>query len=418
MLRLSYLVVCLASMTGLTASGSDQIPGAPQERPIAIENATIHTISGDVLESATLVFEDGKITQIGADIGLPDDCQIIDGNDKHVYPSMIESYADMGLVEINSISATIDSRETGDTNPNVQAVEAFNPDSELIPVTRANGVLLSMTVPEGGLIAGRSALMMLDGWTWEDMTLQSDVGMHVRWPSRNSDVEKLETWLRDAEHYAAAREESNSSQLKDLRLEAMRPVIKGKMPLIVTAFGLDEIETAVAFAQRHSLRLIIYGGYDAPLCASLLKKADVPVIVGSVYRTPRRRHRPYDDPYALPAKLQAAGIRFCISAGGRFGASGVRNLPYNAATAAAYGLTEEQALRSITLSAAEILDVADRVGSIETGKDATLFIADGNILETETQVEQAFIQGREVDLSSKHTQLYEKYRTKYQRMSE
>lgn len=404
-------------MTLSVSNASDQIPGAPQSKPIAIKNAILHTVSGETLTGATIVFEDGKITQIGKDAELPEGTEIIDGSGKHVYPSLIESYSDMGLVEINSVRATIDSRETGDFNPNVRAAVAFNPDSEHIPVTRANGVLLAVTAPSGGIVSGRSSLMMLDGWTWEDMTLQSDLGMHVRWPRRESDVDEFEKVVGQAKRYIEARANSKVSQVKDMRLEAMIPFIEGKIPMIVDAASLNEIESAVSFANKHGLRIIINGGYEAPECAELLKAMDVPVIVGSVYRIPGQRNRAYDEGYTLPARLVEAGIEFCISAGGRFGASGVRNLPYNAAAAVGYGLSEEQALRSITLSAAEILGVEDRVGSLEVGKDATLFITDGNILETATQVEAAFIQGRTVDLDNKHKQLNRKYSTKYERMA-
>ncbi|MGN6543974.1 MAG: amidohydrolase family protein, partial [Aureliella sp.] len=201
----------------------------------------------------------------------------------------------------------------------------------------------------------------------------------------------------------------------DARLEALVPVLERTMPLIATAYLAPQIRSAVAFARQHNVRLIIYGGYDALDCQEVLLAEKVPVIVGGVYRLPTRRDQPYDDPYTLPSRLHKAGIAFCIATAGRFGGSTLRNLPYHAATAAAYGLDPEVALRSITLSTAEILSVADRVGSLAVGRDATLFIADGDILETPTQVTHAFIQGRPVDLGSRHTLLYEKYKAKYER---
>jgi imidazolonepropionase-like amidohydrolase len=395
---------------------SDQIPGKEQSKPIAIVGGAVYTISGSIIEQGTVVFDKGKIVAVGAEADVPEGAEIVDAAGKHVYPSLIESMSDIGLVEINSVSATVDNTEIGSVNPNVRAVAAFNPDSEIIPVNRANGILLAVSAPSGRFVAGRSAMMMMDGWTWEDMALQQDLAMHIRWPSASDDVAELKTLLDDARRYAEARASQPGRQPIDLRLEAVVKLVNGKMPAVVYATSLNDITAAVAFAQREKLKIIIAGAYDAPECAQLLKTAGVPVLVTAVYRTPSRRHREYDEGYTLPARLEAAGIPFCISAGGRFGASGVRNLPYNAATAAAYGLDEALALRAITLSPAEILGVADRVGSLEVGKDATLFIADGNILETPTHVEQAYIQGRKVDLDNKHKQLYRKYSEKYDRL--
>ncbi|GAB5405627.1 MAG: amidohydrolase [Aureliella sp.] len=412
--NINLAVAFLALATPLF--GSDQIPGAKQTKAIALVGGTIHTVSGKPIVGGTVLFEDGKITAVGADVGIPDDAQVISVEDKHVYPSLIESMSDIGLVEINAVRASVDNTEIGSVNPNVRAVAAFNPDSEIIPVNRANGVLLAVTAPSGRFIAGRSSLMMMDGWTWEDMALKQDVGMHIRWPSNEDDIEELAQLLSQTRRYHAARKANPDAQPVDLKLEALGLLTTGKLPAVVYATSMNDITSAVAFAQREELRLIISGGYDAPEVAPLLKKAGIPVLVTAVYRTPSRRHREYDEGYTLPARLEEAGIAYCISAGGRFGASGVRNLPYNAATAAAYGLTPEQALRAITLSPAEILGVGDRVGSIDVGKDATLFVADGDILETPTHVEQAFIQGRKVDLDNKHKQLYRKYSAKYKRM--
>lgn len=412
-------VLLLALAVGQSSSGllvaSDQIPGATQSRPIAIVGATLHLVGSETMESGVIVFENGKITQLGKNITLPTDCETIDGENRHVYPSMIEAYSDIGLVEINSVDATIDNREIGDFNPNVRAAAAFNPDSELIPVNRANGILLALTAPNGGILSGRSSMMMLDGWTWEDMTLQADVGMHVRWPRNDEGVKELAKILEQAKRYSLALESGESKPKKDLRLDALLPVIHGDMPVIVDASSLEEIEQAVGFCNQYEIKLIIHGGTDAPKCAKLLKSQGIPVIVSSVYRNPSRRHEPYDAGYELPKLLHDAGVEFCISAGGRFGASGVRNLPYHAATAAAYGLPEAEALEAITSSAAKILGVDDRVGSLQVGLDATLILTDGNILETPTQVEMAFIQGRKVDLDNKHQQLYRKYSEKYSR---
>lgn len=415
-LQLFLTLVACVSFLAVQAVASDQIPGRPQSGPIAIVGATIHTVQGDVIERGVLMFEDGKITQIGNDLELSAGTEVIEAEGKHVYPGLIEAQSDLGLVEINSVRATLDYRETGSMNPNVRAAAAFNPDSEIIPVNRSNGILLAVTAPSGGTISGRSALMMLDGWTWEDMMLKPDVGMQISWPRRDDGVSELQEIFDQAKRYHAAVNSKASDQPRDLRLEAVARVLDGEMPIIVAADTINAITSAVAFAQKNNVALIIYGGYEAPKCADLLKLEDVPVIVSAVYQVPRHRHDAFDSAYTLPQRLKDAGIKFCISAGGRFGANGIRNLPYNAATAAAYGLSEEDALRSITLWPAEILGVADRVGSLSVGMDATLFIADGDILETPTQVERAFVQGRLVDLDNKHRQLYRKYSEKYERL--
>lgn len=423
-------LVVLISVWELSSAvhASDQIPGADQTGPVAITAATIHTVAGPAVQAGTLVFENGLITQVGTNVTLPANCQIIRAEGKHVYPSLIEAHSDLGLVEINSVRATQDSREVGEMNPNVRAISAFNPDSEIIPVNRANGILLALTAPGGGILSGRSSLMMLDGWTWEDMALQQDIAMHLRWPRTEESVHALETIVEHAERYRAAISSNNAdsrpNQQRDLRLDALAQVLpqaandsKPQMPVIVHANSIDEIRSAVAFGHQYQLRIIIHGGADANRCATLLRQEAVPVILSGVYRLPRRRHAAYDSAYALPSLLEKQGVAYCISAGGRFGANGIRNLPYHAATAAAYGLSEEKALRSITLSAAEILGVQNRVGALTPERDATFFIASGNILETETQVETAFIQGRQVDLDNKHRQLYRKYSTKYARQA-
>ncbi len=414
---LSWLIYLTATSPN-TLLSHDQIPGAAQSKPIAIVGATLHTISGDNLQNATLLFESGKIRQVGTGDNLPEHVETIQATGKHVYPGLIEAHSDLGLVEINSIRATIDSREIGNFNPNVQAEIAYNPDSELIPVGRANGILAALSVPAGGLVSGRSSLMLLDGWTRDDLTIKSNLAMHVRWPRNNDELEQLAEFFEQSQRYAAAVSDKSADnrQPRDLRLEAMTKVLNGQLPVVVEAEGSDAIRGAIAFKRRFGLQLIIAGGTDAGRCTELLKNERVPVIVTAVYRNPSRRNSPYDEAYTLPKRLHETGVAFCISAGGRFGANGIRNLPYNAATAAAYGLPETIAIRSITLSPAEILGVSQQMGALQVGLDATLFIADGDILETPTQVERAYVQGRLVDLNNRHTQLYRKYSEKIERL--
>ena len=419
----------LLATTGLLAS--DQIPGGPQKRPIILRNATVHTVSGETVQNGCVLFKDGKITEIGVSLSFPADAEAIDAKGQHVYPGLMESYSNIGLIEIDSIRASNDTTEIGSLNPNVRAAVAFNPDSEAIPVARANGVLTAVAAPTGGLISGRAAVMALDGWTWEGMTLLPDVAMVANWPrfaaaprGRRAEADSalavdsdrlkpLHDLMRQVKAYSLARIKAPKDQQVDLRLDAMVPVAEGKMPILVQANTTKQIQTAIAFSKQYNLKLILIGGADAMQCANLIKEANVPVVVSSVYRLPNRHDAAYDAPYTLPSQLQEAGIQFSIVSEGKFGASSLRNLPYHAATAAAFGLTEDQAVRAITLSPAEIFGVSDRIGSLSVGKDATLILTDGNILETPTQVLKAYIQGRQVDLSSKHTQLNEKYKAKY-----
>jgi imidazolonepropionase-like amidohydrolase len=300
------------------------------------------------------------------------------------------------------------------------------------------------------MLSGSSAVLQLDGWTWEDMTVKAPAAVHMTWPrgarttrrgggggggeggeaagaSRREDqLRALEQAFADARAYLSAKrattrpsgEGSVARQLEhDARWEAMIPLLEGRVPLVVAAEELGQIEAAVAFAAREKVRLVIFGGYDAPLCADLLKAHDVPVVVNGIHRLPLRLDAPYDEPFTVPERLRRAGVKFCITLAHKFGGSDVRNLPYHAATAAAYGLPADEALKAITLYPAQIMGVADRVGSLEAGRDATIIVTDGDILETATHVEAAFVQGRAVDLSSKHTGLWQKYQEKYRRQA-
>lgn len=410
------------------AFASPEIPGRPQSQPIALVGGTIHPVVGPEVPGGTILFVGGKIVAVGKDIPLPDGTQKVDVSGKHVYPALFDSHTDVGLVEINSIRATVDHSEGGPFNPNVKSWVAVNPDSEIIPVTRANGVLLALTAPSGRLLAGRSAVIQLDGWSYEDLTLKAEVGMHVYWPnlearrgeeqgsggrpSGGSSVSSLREFWESAQKYRKAREAAADRHPVDVRLEAMLPVLTGKLPLIVTADDARQIQSAVAFAIEQRAKLILHGGYDAPSCAELLKQHQVPVIVAGTYRLPHRKSDPYDAPYTVPERLRQAGVTYCIASAGRFGASGVRNLPYQAANAIAYGLPADEALKAITLYPARILGVAERVGSLEAGKDATLFVSTGDPLDTDTQVEVAYVQGRSVELNDRHKRLWKKYEAK------
>jgi len=430
MRRFFMLLLTLAVL-----QASDQIPAPPQTQPILIKGATLHTISQGDLSGYDLLFDKGRITRIAQDIKATKDMLVFDAAGKHVYPGFIAGVSSLGLVEISAVRATRDMDEVGEMTPEVRANVSYNPGSELIPVCRSNGVLLVNVMPRGGLVPGQSSLMKMDGWTWEDATLTHPTAMHINWPEmslnlrqdakskvdeqklkRLERLKELDDLLDRARRYALRQAGSPVVATHDLRLEALQPYLRGDKPFFVHVWESRQIEAAVDWSQRQQVKMVLVGGGDLGHLAPLLREHDIPVVVDATLRLPRRRNSHYDEAYSLPAKLQAAGVRFCISTAGSEAAQ-VRELPNHAAMAAAFGLSPEQALRSITLSAAEILGVADRVGSLEVGKEATLFIADGDMLEIPTQVEQTFIQGTLTDMSDRHKDLYKKYQEKYRQLN-
>jgi imidazolonepropionase-like amidohydrolase len=412
---------------------SDQIPAPNQDHPILIQGGTIHTISHGILENADILFVDGKITSVGHNLDIPAEAEIIDASGQHVFPGLISAGSTLGLQEIGAVRATRDYAEVGAVNPNVRANVSYNPDSELIPITRSNGILLALSVPRSGLISGTSSLMMLDGWTWEDATLMHPVGLHLFWPSMNipkpkpgkqkekkdkdsrlKSIQKIDDLIQESRAYAQLKITESPSFKHDLRLEGMLPVITGDIPMFIHANEVRQIEAAVYWAERQSVKMVLVGGKDSWRVTQILKDREIPVIYTQTHSTPMRRFEQYDQAFITPSQLYAAGVKFCISnSESPFQTPHIRNLPYHAAKAASYGLSWKEALRSITLSPAEILGVEDKVGSLEASKDATFFIADGDILDIRTQVNMAFIQGRRVDLSDRHKTLYSKYRNKY-----
>ena len=422
-------------------SASDQIPGPPQSHPILLKNGVIHTISNGVIKGSIL-FENGKITHVGEFIAPQVGTEVIDLEGKHVYPGFIAAVSGIGLVEINAVDVTNDHSERGDFNPNVRANVAYNPDSEIIPTTRSNGVLIANVVPASGLVSGQSSIMMMDGWTWENATLSHPSGLHINWPQmgtrargrfgrsvpikkqierRNKSLKALDDMMKESRAYARLRQTKSRSaenyHNEDLRLESMIPYVQGKLPIYVHANEVRQIEAAVHWSKRQDVNIIIVGGKDAWRTTNLLRKNKVPVIYEGVTALPNRRFEDYDQAYKGPALLHEAGVQFCIaSSGSAGGAYRVRNLPNQAAMAAAYGLPKDEALRSITLSAAEILGIDKQLGSLESGKDATLFISNGDALEIRTNVLQAYIQGRKVDMGDRHKMLFHKYQEKYRQL--
>lgn len=429
-------VLTTAVVLTVAARASEETPGAVQDRPIALVGGTIHPVSGPDIADGTIVFEKGKITAVGRDVNLPPRTITVDVHGKHIYPGLFDADTDIGLVEVMAVRATVDFAEAGEINPNVRARAAFNPDSEWIPVTRANGVLTATAAPSGGLICGLASVMNLDGWTWEQMTLRGDGAMYVNWPvlvetqtwtleqsvpvdrTRARVIDQLTTVFADARAYAklkAARAAQGAAPPDyDARWEAMIPLLERKISMHVRADDVRQIQSAVAFARKEGVKLVIVGGYHAADCAELLKAENVSVIIKGVHRLPRHRSDPYDAPFTLAARLHKEGVKFCISANDRM--ANFRNLPYHAATAAAYGLPVDDALKAVTLYPAEIMGVGNRAGSLEVGKDATLIVTTGDPLEITTHVKSAYVQGRSVDLNDRQQRLWQKYREKYRQL--
>lgn len=403
---------------------------------LLFKGATIHTVQGEPLEGGYLGIQGAKITYIGSDVApeLMSKARVVDVTGKHLFPGLIDADTALGLIEIEAVRATNDTSETGILNPNVEAFTAFNPDSELIPVARADGILTALSVPRGSFVTGRSALMRLDGWHATDMAIRKHVGLHIVWPrfapTRFPGMRRPE---RDASKPDEARSQrlaeltdlfedarvmlQGNGPVRNLRLEAVAEALRGEYPLFVHADERREIEEAASFAERFGCKLVIIGGYDAPRCAKLLKEQNISVIVTGTQRLPAHDSAPYDEAYTVPSRLYQSGVHFCVAGQDRFSASGVRNLPQHAGAAVAFGLPKAVGLRSITLSAAEVLGVADQLGSLEVGKLATFVVSTGDPLEIESRVLAAYIDGNEVDLENRQKRLWKKYKTKYEASS-
>jgi imidazolonepropionase-like amidohydrolase len=419
---------------------NDQIPGSIQKHPILLKGGILHTISGDVLRGYDLLFANGKIIRIDEEIIPSPETEVIDIYNTHVTPGFIVPVSQLGLVEIGQVKQSRDFAEIGKFNPNVRANVSYNPDSEIIPVTRSNGILLANVAPSSGRISGQSSLMMLDGWTWKDATMLHPTALHINWPNMRirtgkkvkekekvqkekiqKEIQALDDWVRNVKAYEQRISvhllKSDEKQIPDIRLASMIPFINGEKPIFIRANEIRQIKSAIRWGNKHHLDIVIVGGRDAWRASELLVKFDVPVILQNVLSTPMRRFEPIHLPYEIPKILSDAGVQFCIAPKTGYPHNGnIRNLPYEAAMAVRHGLPKEEGLRAITLSAAEILGVADKIGSLEPGKDATFFLSNRNPLEITSSVSKAFIQGREIDLGDRQKSLYEKYKEKYRQL--
>jgi len=424
---------CLPLTVSAQSDGSQQnLTG--RAGTFAITNARIVTVSGAVIENGTIVIQNGRIAAVGANVSVPGGAERIDGKGLSVYPGMIDAGTNMGLAEIPlGANATMDLIESGEMNANARAILGINPHSSHINVTRVNGITTVLSVPAGGVISGQAAVINLWGSTQSDMAVVPEFGLMVNFPRiatfagfgqpqldfneavrrRDQRLEDLKKIFRDAESYGRVRDAYNRDKTlpaprADLRLEALVPYVRGEKPIIFTSERERDIRGIVRFVEETKVKGIIYGGQEAWKVADGLKKNDIAVIYTNIYNLPVRDDDPYDFLFEAPSKLRQAGIRFAIATGDQGGE--VRDLPYHAGLAGAYGLSKDDALKSVTLYPAQILGIADRLGSIEQGKIANIVVTDGDLLEPRTNIRYLFINGRQLPLTSRHTELYERFK--------
>jgi imidazolonepropionase-like amidohydrolase len=430
MATLTVISAVVAPLLPSSATAQVRMTVPPQSQPIALQGATIHTVTNGVIENGTILFNNGVITAIGTDVQLPAGTRVVDASGKHIYPGLIDAYSTVGISEIGSVDVSSDTNELGDFNPNVRAEVAVNAESRHIGTTRSAGVLVSLTTPGGGLISGMSSALNLEGWSWEEMSLESAAALNVNWPNPNprrggrgggaggastyeERVQELKDFFAEARAYrdaVAVGEEVRS----DSRYAAMIPALNGEIPVVVAADGAAQINDAITWGQGEGVRIVIRGGRDAIHVADRLVSENIPVILTSTMAAPGRAYEGYDGAYSMPARLYEAGVKFAISGGA--GALYTNRLPWEAGVAVAFGLPEEEAVKAVTINAAEFMGLDDRVGSLEAGKQATLLITTGNPLDMTTNIEQAYIQGRELDMNDIQKHFFEKYMVKVRQL--
>jgi imidazolonepropionase-like amidohydrolase len=406
----------------------------------AIKGAKIYTLAGAPIENGTVIIRDGKIAAVSANVDTPAGAQVIDGKGLEVYPGLFDPITQLGLNEVSAVSATVDISELGDYNPEIVAATAVNPASSHIPVTRASGITHVIAVPgsntfdlgTGGTIGGQASAFHLAGWTMEEMQIKRSVAMFINWPSigtRTFDfatfsfkdkpyadakkeydktINEMSDLLDRARHYAQATEKGSAARFeRDLKLEALVPVVEGKLPVLVAAGRARDIRNAVEFCTKQNLKMILADGTEAWKVKDLLKEKKIPVILGPSQRLPDEEDDPYDKQMTLASELHDAGIPIAFAS---FGTAFSRRLPQYAGTAVAYGLPHEEALKAVTLNAARMFGIDDQVGTIEPGKFADLIVTNGDPLELQTQVRYLFIKGQLTSTDNKHRDLYEQYK--------
>jgi len=414
------------------AAQDDVYPAKPYAGKLFIINANIHVGNGQVIENATIEIENGKIVQVGQNVAVVQgDSKTIDAKGKQVYPGLILPVTDLGLKEIaESVRGSNDFQELGDFNPSIRSIVAYNTDSKIIGTLRANGILLAGVTPQGGTISGSSSVVQLDAWNWEDAAYKMENGIHVNMPTfiirprrfggraaqpeadptkaALEKIDEIKNFFRQAKAYLQETTHAETN----LKFEAVKGLYDKKQKLFVHGDQVKQMLVAIDFVKEFGFDVVIVGGSESFLIADLLKQNNISVILHEEHSLPAMEDDDVDQPYKTPAQLQKAGVLFALN--DEHEESRFRNLMFNAGTAAAFGLTKEQALQAITLNAAKILGIDDRTGSIEAGKDANIVIATGDILDMRTSIiTNAFIQGREVSLENKQTQLYQRYLTKY-----
>ncbi|MDE2764764.1 MAG: amidohydrolase family protein [Gemmatimonadota bacterium] len=410
------------------------LPAPAAAQTYAITGGTVHTLAGETF-TGTVVIEDGRIAAVGPDVQAPQGAEVVDATGRHVYPGMFDAVSRLGLTEIGAVDVTNDAREQGGFKPHLQAATAIHPATEHIPVARANGITLTMAAPQGGTVAGQASLIGLDGWTVEEMWIEPGAAMVINYPGlgggggfrfgrrggggggggwaaaqerHREAVDRLDEWFDAARRYDRAVK-AGVDLPRDLKNEAMAKVVNREMPVLLSANGERNIRNAVEWAREQNIRFVITGGREAWKVADFLAENEVGVILSGTQAMPSGADVSYDEAYANPGKLHAAGVKIAFAT---FNSSSSRTLPYEAAQAVPYGLPHEAALAAVTRNAADMLGFGDRIGTIEEGKIANLMITDGDPLEIRTQVTDLFILGRGVSLDNRHKSLYEKYRAR------
>lgn len=419
-------------MLGSSFVVAQQTPAPQQTKDIAIMGATAHVGNGTVIQNSIIVMSNGKIKTIGNADSTPVTLQgmeVIDAKGKDVYPGFIATNASLGLVEVDAVRASNDKAEIGGIIPNIRSQIAYNAESKVVESMRPNGVLIAQVAPSGGRISGTSSVMQMDAWNWEDATVKADDGIHLNWPSSfsrgrwwlgeprglkpNSDyadqVKEVSDFVVESKAYL-----SGDRAVKNLLYEAMEGLFDGSQNLYVHVDDEKGITDAVNFAKSNGIKkMVIIGGYHAHKVANLLKANSIPVLVTDTHELPSLDDDDYDFPYKNPKLLADAGVLVGIQNGEPSNFQ-TRNLPFYAGQVVGQGMDKEEALKLITSNTAKILGVDNQLGTLEVGKDATLFISEGDALDMRTnKLTHAFISGRQISLETHQTELWHRYENKY-----